>query len=422
MLRPVSPRTNRSAWASAENEKQRLYELAQARVRETQGQVMMPPSAAGSILPSGSNLQTRSEFRHPHTDMQSQATPRPTRSAGAALYSRAIEQINRSSTIPAPPPPHLSEARRNTSLAINNRSAVQEKSALLYYQAKQNVHRHLQEQGEAVSQEDGPIPYEQLFGEKTVASSSNHGHPPPTSLSEKELLRRHHEQQDAITTPAQNNFERSQPLPHQANRTSSIRLPNPDSPTAALSEKERMRRAFEARDAALRAAGQVPPPILPEYDPPASVNGMSNQSPLSAVDEKRQLAERYGVGGGGNLDFSTTPMPPPPPQPQAAISLAEVVTSSPSQERPVQSELSVGETFLKRDPSVSAGKRRQMNIGRESPPPPPLPPRPPQEYIEETRREDHRTTLRNALPLDFSTSFDLGFDNFGKDGHDARLA
>lgn len=377
---------------------------------------MAPPAVNDLTPPPSSDLQTR----RPNAETQNQPAARSAKSSGAALYSRAIEQISRSSTLMATGPQPPLDTRRNlTFTASSTRPPVQDKSALLYYQAQQNVRRHLQEQGEVTSPEDGPIPYDQLFGANAIASSSTHGHSPMGASSEKDMLRKHHEQMDARAMAEPLVSRESSIRPHTATTTISSSGP--------LSEKEIMRRAFEARDAALRAAGQVPPPILPDYNPPAPAfdDVRGSTSPLSAAEEKTQLAERYRVND-ENPNRWSPPIPPPVSQPPAAEppEFLNVIASVPSRQRSVRSDVSGTETLLRRDPSVSAGKKRQMTIGRDTPSPPPLPPRPPQEYIEETQREDHRTTLRNALPLDFSTSFDLGFDNFGKEGRqtpDVRL-
>jgi hypothetical protein len=281
---------------------------------------------------------------------------------------------------------------------------------------------------------------------------------PPAGISEKEIMRRAFEARDAaiirsgqtpplVTAPlpslstATPSVQYSSPVPDAPLQTSQSAMPpvqyssparstslsgGPSSsggqptPKAALSEKEQMRLAFESRDRALAAQEAPAPP--PRYDlPPPSgplppVSGGSNGAP-SAAEEKAQLKVSYATADAAagmplpssGDDVLTTP-------PSKAFDPVGQPVRAPSH-RSHRSDTS--ETFLRRDPSISAGKKRASQMMAPSPPtpppPPPLPPRPPAEYIEETKLEDRRNTLLTSVtlpPPDFSSSFDLGFDSF----------
>lgn len=462
-------------------------------------------------------------------------------SAGAALYSHAMSSINRP-TSNMYTPATAQGPRRAVSTNSNNTvsssktpppsrpviSTEEDKSALRYYEARSAVQRQQQQPGNSIpeaSLQEGPIPYDELFGassdappsepsangasphlsEKEVvrrafeardaqAAASSSPHPaavspvavhrslseriipfqsgPSAGDSEKEILRKAFEARDvamirsgqaptrtvpppstpppptppvplvppgqysqpvAAATPLQPTSSAIPPVPYSPPARSPSLSGGPSSsngrpaPNAALSEKEQMRRAFEARDRVV-AAQQSPPP--PDYDlPPPSLpatepspSGWSgpNGRPLSAAEEKSQLQARYTAA-----DAASAGAGPPPQSPsflEASTTPQYDTFESPSPPIRTQSHRSQksdnSDTILRRDPSISAGKKRasQMIALAPTPPlPPPLPPRPPAEYIEETKLEDKRNTLETTLalpPSDFSSSFDLGFDSF----------
>ncbi|KIJ34662.1 hypothetical protein M422DRAFT_70152 [Sphaerobolus stellatus SS14] len=369
---------------------------------------------------------------------------------------------------PVRAPAASSTPRRNLSTGTPQQavSPTYDDPARVYHEARRAVEqrkRAEQEQRAPASPHaphpmpnEAPIPYEQLFGNangNSLGSSNDQAGP-----SEKELLRRRREEQDA-----------------QAPATATPPPPSPQ-PREQLSEKETMRRAFEARDAAIRAAGQTPPPAVapaaipayrasmnrnastssrrPQPTPPpfANVNTNANVNvngppgydapPLSAwsggnssahervptaEEEKAQLAAQYATQDAQNANtrppsqhgYSPVSVPNRSLAPSPAINELNIPTTL-TREKSVRSETSVSEVFLRRDPSISAGKRRASQMGhafQPPPPPPPLPPRPPMEYIEETREVDRRTKILTDLQVDFSPSFDLelGFDKIGEE-------
>lgn len=445
------------------------------------------------------------------------STSAPSISAGAALYSHAMASINRSaSTNQYTPPTNTLAPRRNASHtgssttvsgngtpspAKQEISTGEDKNALRYYDAR-NVVQRRQVAGDRVPEatlQEGPIPYEELFGSRSDASPPSgpgtnrispqlseteairrayeargaaavspavtvHRSPsvrtmtppagPSAGLSEKEILRRAFEARDAAilrsgqtppplpvplqptptsasspplaTTPLQPSPAAIPPMRSPPARSSSLSgSPTPSNgqsvSRAPLSEKEQMRLAFEARDRAI-VAQQIPPP--PDYEipsslpasgpPPPPVSGESNGSHLSANGEKLQLKARYATMDAGAGTKSPLPGEDLLKSPQSeGLDPPSSPIRAPSH-RSHRSDTS--ETFLRRDPSISAGKKRASQMGRpSSPPPPPLPPRPPAEYIEETKLEDRRNTLMASVtipPPDFSSSFDLGFGSF----------
>ena len=440
---------SKPVWPSAEDEKRRLFEQAQARVRQTQGLgPLSPDSPTGPSLPesSASNYApvvtppaqrtttvtpSRPALITSTSDSSSGShgfTPKPAISAGAALYSHAMASINRNnSTLVTSRATPAVVHKRNVSVGASSNSSTitspsreppMDESARRYYAARRAVAERQRIEGGQTPPQDEPIPYEQLFGNGAPAGSSQGNAP----LSEKEQLRRKYEEDDAAASAT--------PLP-----ATTPPPPQPSNPpNQPLSEKEIMRRAFEARDAALRRAGQTPPPMIlpavtpprvnrsasvrsnlpqppvapgpPVYDaPPPSWSAGSSSRPLTALEEKAQLAAQYAAQ-------EPVPAPPiPTPATPPSRSLGPTPDVELSRERSFRSD--TREVFLRRDPSISAGKKRASQMSASAaptpPPPPPLPPRPPQEYIEETKMEDRRTTLLSNLQLDFSSSFDLGF-------------
>lgn len=437
-------------------------------------------------------------------------------SAGAALYSHAMASINRSvSASPYTPlantsPPRRIASHTGSGLILSGNGMKQPtqetvsggggNSALRYFEARNAVQRQQLAGGtipEATPQE-GPIPYEELFGSHLGATPSSG---PDTSvesppLSEKEIIRRAFEARDAAAAAVDRTTPTASVSP-TVTRTPSVRTMTPPAgPSAVLSEKEVLRRAFEARDAAMLRSGQSPPtsmvPLQPApssvlSSPPAATSLSPAPSTMSPMHERapsmsgnqssynRQPASRPSLSEKEQIRLALEardralvaqqlPSPPgyemqsssPSPKPAAAgpsplvlngwngnpLSAEEqkvqlqahyAVTDagrgtqspllggelweSPQSERPeppirVPSHKShkshksdTSETFLRRDPSISAGKKRASQIL-----PPPLPPHPPAEYIEETKLEDRRNTL--IPPSDFSAPFDLGFTTF----------
>ncbi|OBZ65681.1 hypothetical protein A0H81_14312 [Grifola frondosa] len=307
LMQSSAPSTPRSqAWPTAEEEKARLFNEAQAAVMRTQARESSVPSS-----PTPSH----------HTANGSFGSPQHAMSTGAALYSHAMSSISRTPTAQSLPPAASGSQQASRSVS-QFPPAEYEKAALRrYYDAKAAVDRT---QGATYDMASGsepsaPISYDALY--PSQPTSSPHSAPVPRSpppqdlpppfpassyihpiLSEKERLRRHFEAQDAGAVPVV-------PPPNGAYVSAPSSLgfasPPPFSPasvTSAFAEKEMLRRRFEAQDAAARAASGPPTPPLrdngsharPSRSPPLPPAGSANGSrPLTAVEEKARLKAMY---------------------------------------------------------------------------------------------------------------------------------
>ncbi|KAI0647439.1 hypothetical protein C8Q79DRAFT_627503 [Trametes meyenii] len=329
-------------WLTAEEEKARLYESAQAAVARAQ-------SYDGAVA---SAIDSRASGAGP-----SAATRSPSMSPGAALFSEAMSAISKpmaASSSPATPPPSTTPvaatspisaavaspivsptpARQSSSPTLL--SAIDEKAMLQrYYEAKNAVFQTQTAHYGRVPGNAGPVSYDNLY---------------PGS------------QQAASPVPSQS-FTQSQPLSPPTSRTPPAGMPPPfaaasgSSSHPILSEKERLRRHFEAQDAAAaapqqpsvpqpqwqspQAQWQSPPPpesypgspapphgypqspmapmsavvpphsnsyVPPPVDSPPPFSAPPSQ-PLSAYEEKEMLRRRYEAQDGG----SRPAVPPTPP-------------------------------------------------------------------------------------------------------------
>jgi hypothetical protein len=383
------------SWSTAEEEKQRLYEQAQAAVRRTQGISYSPP---------------------PETSAQAI-------SVGAALYSDAMLSMRRE---PQNTQPHASPERDD---AIPQYPSPQSEKEMLkrYYDAKAVASRN---QGQDYAQAE-PISYDALYPSNNPNSGmtsqpSNLDRPPsfPTGpddppaftsgsqhpiLSEKERLRRHYEAQDAVSNSVASPPPTSIPtpvympspqlsqavspypqhIPTTPPETNSPPPPinSPPAPMNALAEKEMLRKRYETEDAARQVqnrSGRTPsrsgsalPPI------PRSPTSQANSTgrPLTATEEKAQLASRYA---------SNPPASPPSPgrpltaaeekaQLKAQYEARDQVVSPPVQPQQIQ---------------TPASAFNNVNQNNTLPTPPPLKPRPPVDYINQTKEEDARALTK----------------------------
>jgi len=239
--------------------------------------------------------------------------------------------------------------------------------------------------------------------EDPPAFTSGSQHP---ILSEKERLRRHYEAQDAaansvasppssIPTPEympspQHYQPTSLPLHHTPTTPPQSNSPpppmsDPPAPMNALAEKEMLRKRYEAEDAVRQAQNQNgrPPPsrsgsALPPIPRSPPSQGNSPGHPLTATEEKAQLAARYG---------NNTPTSPPSPgrpltaaeekaQLKAQYEARDRIASHPIPTQQIQTPTSAF---------------NNVNPNNTLPAPPPLRPRPPVDYINQTKEEDTRT-------------------------------
>ncbi|KAH7921057.1 hypothetical protein BV22DRAFT_756639 [Leucogyrophana mollusca] len=348
--KPAKPKS--AGWLSAEEEKIRLYEKAQSTAKRTQAYGGSPPPthSRNSSEANGSIKQSKSSPTGPSI---------PTVSAGAALYQQAVSSMSKNAAGSRQPPASPPSSRSGPHYP----SAEEEKAALRRYEeAKRAVDRSQNTQyasNEGISS-SAPISYDTLYPQSSSSPSpsgaerSNGGEMPPpfqpsgsqqpSYLTEKEKLRRAYAAQDAA---AEHNPPHSSP---------SYSAPQPPAASSALSEKELLRRKYEQQDAAAISVGRISPPQPPPprsgshggRTPPVPPGGEGSK-PLTAAEEKALLRAKYEAEEHQGNGFASpsyhqphhngsasTPSPPPPP------------------------------------------------------PPPPLMPRPPAEYIQETQMEDAR--------------------------------
>lgn len=391
----MGPDSTPPPWSTAEQEKQHLYDKAQAAVRRIQGTAYSPPPGS---------------------------TTKPA-SVGATLYHNAIIATQRE---PQNTQQHSSPER---SAAIPQYSPPQTEKEMVkrYYDAKAAASRN---QGQDYVQAE-PISYDALYPSdppKTGMTSrpSNLEQPPSfvsgqddppmfTSgsqhpiLSEKERMRRHYEAQDAAANsvvssptsiptpvympspqPAQVMSPRFQQFPATLpqNNSSPPPLSNPTTPMNALTEKEMLRRKYEAEDAARQV--QNPPTRMPPTTPTRSgsalppiprvpsIKASFPGRPLTAAEEKAQLAARYANSSPGSppstgRSFTATEEKP---RFQAQYEARDQVTSPPIYPQQIQTPVSAFSN---------------VNPNNTLPNPPPLKPRPPVDYINRTKEEDDRT-------------------------------
>ncbi|KAF8055857.1 hypothetical protein FPV67DRAFT_1567047 [Lyophyllum atratum] len=392
---PTPPRTG--PWPTAEEEKLRLFNKAQAAVKKTQGieSTSPPPSPHGRSDSDGARAaelarQPSSSGTIPSSKKQNTA---------AELYSQAMSARNQAmerqqsaTASPRKSPPQAPVPQYLT--------AEQEKAALKRYQEAKMAVDRVQNGGYVPSEDagglqtssSGPIAYEHLYPDTKGASSSSPAPPaandlpppfempanliPASHLSEKERLRRAYEEQDAAALARQN--QNTTPAPKGSPPPfSQYAAPPAVNGNHGLSEKEILRRKFEAQDAqALNASpGRASPP-----QPPPRSNSTSAISPSS-----------------GNRSPRPTPAPPTTPgkiltaaeekallKAQYAAQDARVAAKQNQQHQPQQRENGAGSSR----PTSSA-----IHPPSSPPPPPPLMPRPPVEYIQETQDEDARVSM-----------------------------
>ncbi|KAI0672832.1 hypothetical protein C8Q78DRAFT_1021602 [Trametes maxima] len=327
-----------SRWLTAEEEKARLYESAQAAVARAQSYdgagVSAVDSRAGGAGSSG-------------------AARSPSMSPGAALFSEAMSAINKptvASSSPATPPPLTTPApvaspvsatvaspiasptpARQSSPGLL--SAVDEKAMLQrYYEAKNAVFQTQTAHYGRVPGNAGPVSYDNLYpGSQQAASSApsqsltqsqplsspTSGTPPagmPPSfaaasgssshpiLSEKERLRRHFEAQDAAAATQQ------PPAPQTQSPQAQWQSPPPPesypgSPTPPHGYPQSPMAPMSAI-VPTHSNSYVPPPV----DSPPPFSAPPSQ-PLSAYEEKEMLRRRYEAQDG----VSRPAVPPTPP-------------------------------------------------------------------------------------------------------------
>ena len=233
---------------------------------------------------------------------------------------------------------------------------------------------------------DGPIAYESLF-----PSGSSSQPPPPLAdekpppfdnavsgpsnimamVSEKERLRREYEARDAAALAQQE--------PPPAPYSPAPPAPGPSTPAQyanAQEEKEALRKKFEARDAQMAARPSSPP------HPPPRANGVGGSDGKSPPRSPNAM---------------TSGSRPPPTPPVSASDHSHILTAA-EEKALLKAKYEAYGSGRKVMPQAST--RKATSIPTTPPPPstpPPLMPRPPAEYIKATQEEDLRLSQLNGV-------------------------
>ena len=355
---------------TAEEEKLRLFQQAQAAVQKNQGlPYTAPPSTHAR---NDSDLSVRGQPSSGSSGTKPQ-------SAAAALYAQAINAQTRSAHGSGPSPANSTSPSRTKPAVPQYLTADEEKAALKRYEeAKRAVDRIQQSEFEEPSPNhapsvSAPIAYESLF--PAAASTSHPGgtdEPPPfdssavaqSQLSEKERVRRAYEANDAAARARQNEVNTPPPPPDSP--------PTHGQYTNALEEKEALRRKFEARDNAQAKGNPAPQP------PPRSNGGATDANSATRSPSSNR----------------PTPLPP-------AAATSRILTAA-EEKALLRAKFEARDAPANRIPAVTTNGNNSQPVSST---PPPLMPRPPVEYIKETQEEDARVSrLNGEVPvIDFSS-------------------
>ncbi|KAG5640819.1 hypothetical protein DXG03_006935 [Asterophora parasitica] len=393
-----TPPPKNGPWPTAEEEKLRLFNRAQAAVQKTQGiDYSPPPSRHGPNDSDGVRTVEPTSTSKIPSSTKMQSSPAELYSQAMNARNQALAKQQSANSLLQTTPPKASVPQYLT--------AEQEKAALRRYQeAKlavdrvQNGNVTDEDQASPLSAGSAPIAYDSLYPDHKAGASSStpttapaNDLPPPfgempanlipaSHLSEKERLRRAYEEQDAAALARQH----QRTPPNASPPPFSQRGPAPVPALAGtngnhvLSEKEILRRKFEAQDAlALNASpGRASPPKPPPRTTSGNVNGARGQRPT----------------------------PTPPTSPGKILTAAEEKALLKAQYA-AQDARAAKQQQQQRD-NGAAGPSRPSSTAPHTtastpPSPPPLMPRPPVEYIQETQEEDARVSsmaLNGALP------------------------
>ncbi|PPQ99223.1 hypothetical protein CVT24_009242 [Panaeolus cyanescens] len=378
----VSP--TKQTFLSAEDEKRQMqrFREAQEAVQRTHGAVSTPVHTRDISDPKPS---------------PSGSSSKPT---GAALYNEAMSQrtatgsASGSSSSPAPSVP----------MGLQYPSAEQEKAILRRYEeAKRAVDVTQSGLGnDEPPPPAGPIPYDSLYPAakrsptNAPPPSSSSSYPPPSDappafeatatggsnimahLSEKERMRRAYEAQDqaAYAQQRQNTAPppAAAPAPAPAPEPTPIVGPPPASQyTNAAEEKELARRKMEARDAAKAAKLAAQQQKLQQQQQQAQA-----QPGFTPTPPPPRQNSNLSSPGSTSPGFRSAPQPP-------AVSPTRVLTAA--EEKALLK--------AKHEARDAARGLPQAGMNGNSGSPPPLMPRPPADYIRETQEEDARLSRIN---------------------------
>lgn len=401
------PSTQRAASSSkqgltnglSEKEQMRRYYAAQDRVAQSQPQAqnngMAPDSPAQpSGSGSGSAWVDSPVTMTPSTPTGSYAVPPPAiPNAGSGLSEK--EQMRR-----------YYEAQDRVAQANNN----------------QGFSLALSQNGQAsMSSPTTPGLQDQTPGPRGSSTPTNRGAVPvvslPPGLSEKEQMRRYYEAQDRVAQGGAGPSAGSSTLINgngsgggtgYRNQHQTSPTPKAAPPASGLSEKEQMRRYYEAQDRVAQGGSGQRPSSPRSLDRNGNGSGHGSQAsptpkaapPASALSEKEQMRRYYEAqdrvaqaGGSGSAPGSGS-TPQPYTAQSSPLASGAVTPSSPSavnekdqmkryyeaQDRVARSGTGTG---FKPSPSASPpapnynSNPKQVAAG----PPPPLPKKPPMDYI-----------------------------------------
>lgn len=371
-------------WLSADEEK-RLFQEAQKAVLIKQGLAAQGPQPSQLQASSGSSSS---------------------KLTGAALYAQAVNARSGSTSGQAGGSSSASPAKPSVIPSTPQfMTAEQEKAALRRYEeAKRAVDRtHNVEEAPPAK----PIAYDSLYPANKPAPTASSSQPindaPPSfesaagssnimaHLSEKEKLRRKYEAEDAAAvqqrappaayTPPVAAYTAPPPAP--APTPAPVPVPAPSLPNQyanALEEKEALRRKFAARDAQVaKANATIPPPVV------------TDNTAVPSTPPPQGGSSSPARSPNGNNGFRPAPLPP-----SANAQGSRVLTA-------VEEKALLRAKFEARDggrkpstngavPVKTTGPTSQLQPST----PPPLMPRPPVEYIKETQEEDARLSKFNG--------------------------
>lgn len=369
--RSAAPRVDTTRWATAEEEKIRLFNQAQNNARIVQGYAQ--------DLNDGRASHGRGASRDSSRSFQQQggsARP-PVISAGAALYSHAMATVNKSGwgTSGSSPPPPMPPPASQTSQSSRMPTAAEEKEMLRrYHDATNAVQRH----------------HEANFGPADgVMSTASSSMPHNTSVG-SDVDNSYASAPDELPPPWGPSAEFS--------------------PAESMSEKERYRIAYEAREraAAQEQPASPPPSASPPVSPPAdyyTATGMRPSTSGSVATDRGQPPPwqptpptQPGLPLPPHLRARSPPLPPAnPAKPgsQRVMSAAEEKAMLRAKYESEESKpLPPPSTPPKATHSPSSPGRVSAlpTTQTQTPPqtPPPLLPRPPASYIQETAEVDAR--------------------------------
>ncbi|KAG6331726.1 hypothetical protein ID866_7363 [Astraeus odoratus] len=407
---PKKPST--PTWPTAEEEKVRLYDHAQAVARRTQAYGTYSPSLRSRSSSDANGPSRAASPPRGGGNAPAVASPSASMSVGAALYQSAVSSMSSKPSNTATyhsSTPSMSSPSATTSSprhVPHYPSAEEEKAALKrYHEAKLAVDRSQNTQyatREGITT-SAPASYDALYPQGGSSSSGAGGASGSTSCA-----------------PAGD-----MPPPFEASGS--------QQPLEELDEKERLRRQYEAQDAAALAGppsptgqGAAAPSSLPAYS--ASIPAYSGPPPMeNGLSEKEIMRRRYEEQDAAALVQQQPSLQAPLPQPYKSSppringTRAQPVPPVFNGQRPLTAAEEKAQLKAKYEaeerearglPSGSSSRANSYGLNDDDiytppsrhpyalangtssssavAPPPPLLPRPPAEYIQETQEEDMR--------------------------------